>query len=95
MCCSLICRKEDIRKFATKWISETAAAHPRSKLRVLRLKIKSVLLVIARRRIDILFVMPVPATIFVVVLATIIESLPRKVNDSITLPVLSSIPYFL
>jgi dolichol kinase len=39
--------------------------------------------------------MPVPATIFVVVLATIIESLPPKVNDNITLPVVSSLLYFI
>jgi dolichol kinase len=41
-----------------------------------------------------LFAMPVPATIFVVVLATIIESLPLKVNDNITLPVVSALLYF-
>ncbi len=42
-----------------------------------------------------LFAMPVPATIFVVVLATIIESLPLKVNDNITLPVVSSLSYLI
>jgi dolichol kinase len=42
-----------------------------------------------------LFVMPVPATIFVVLLATIIESLPLKVNDNITLPVVSSLSYLI
>jgi dolichol kinase len=41
-----------------------------------------------------LFAMPIPETIFVVVLATIIESLPLKVNDNLTLPVVSSLLYF-
>ncbi len=41
-----------------------------------------------------LFVMPVPATILVVISATIIESLPLKVNDNIVLPVVSSLVYF-
>jgi dolichol kinase len=42
-----------------------------------------------------LLVMPVPATILVVVAATIIESLPLRVNDNIVLPVVSSLVYFL
>jgi dolichol kinase len=41
-----------------------------------------------------LFAMPIPATILIVVLATIIESLPLKVNDNITLPVVSSLLYY-
>jgi dolichol kinase len=41
-----------------------------------------------------LFAMPVPGTIFVVVLATLIESLPIRVNDNIVLPVVSSLLYF-
>ena len=41
-----------------------------------------------------LFAMPVPATIFIAVLATIIESLPLKVNDNITLPIASSLLYY-
>jgi len=40
-----------------------------------------------------LFAMPIPVTIFVVVLATIIESLSLKLNDNITLPVVSSLVY--
>jgi len=42
-----------------------------------------------------LLVMPVPATILVVMAATIIESLPLRVNDNIVLPVVSSLVYFL
>jgi len=42
-----------------------------------------------------LFVMPVPATIFVVMLATIIESLPLRVNDNIILPMISSLVYLI
>jgi dolichol kinase len=41
-----------------------------------------------------LFVMPVPATILIVVLAAFIESLPIKVNDNIALPVASSLLYY-
>jgi len=41
-----------------------------------------------------LLVMPLPATILVVIAATIIESLPLKVNDNIVLPVASSLVYF-
>ncbi len=41
-----------------------------------------------------LFVMPVPATILVVVLAAFIESLPIRVNDNIALPVLTSLLYY-
>ena len=41
-----------------------------------------------------LFAMPISATILVVVLATIIESLPLKVNDNITLLVVSSLLYY-
>jgi farnesol kinase len=41
-----------------------------------------------------LFAMPVPGTIFVVVLATLIDSLPIRVNDNIALPVVSSLLYF-
>jgi dolichol kinase len=43
-----------------------------------------------------LFIMPVPATIFIAVLAAFIESLPIKVNDNIALPVVTSLLcYFL
>jgi len=43
-----------------------------------------------------LIAMPIPATILIVVLATIIESLPLKVNDNLTLPVIcSSLYYFM
>ena len=42
-----------------------------------------------------LFAMPVTATIFVVVLATISESLPLRVNDNITLPIVSSLLYLV
>ena len=42
-----------------------------------------------------LFIMPVPATIFIAVLAAFIESLPIKVNDNIALPVVTSLCYFL
>lgn len=41
-----------------------------------------------------LFVMPAPATILVAMSATIVESLPLKVNDNIVLPVVSSLLYF-
>jgi dolichol kinase len=40
-----------------------------------------------------LVAMPVSATILIVMLATIIESLPLKVNDNIILPVVSSLLY--
>ncbi|MDQ1261362.1 MAG: Cytidylyltransferase family protein [Euryarchaeota archaeon] len=42
-----------------------------------------------------LFVMPIPATIPVVMSATIIESLPLRVNDNIVLPVISSLLYLI
>jgi dolichol kinase len=42
-----------------------------------------------------LLVLPVPATIFVVVSATIVESLPIKLDDNITLPVVTSLLYYL
>ena len=42
-----------------------------------------------------LFTMPVTATIFVVMLATIIESLPLRLNDNITLPIVSSLLYLV
>ena len=41
-----------------------------------------------------LLVMPIPATILVVLLAAFIESLPIKVNDNIALPVISSLLYY-
>jgi dolichol kinase len=41
-----------------------------------------------------LFIMPVPATIFIAVLAAFIESLPIKVNDNIALPVVTSLLYY-
>jgi dolichol kinase len=42
-----------------------------------------------------LLFLPVPATIFVVVSATIVESLPIKLDDNITLPVVRSLLYYL
>jgi dolichol kinase len=43
-----------------------------------------------------LLIMPVSATLLVAALAAIVESLPLKLNDNITLPVvLSSLFYFL
>jgi dolichol kinase len=42
-----------------------------------------------------LVAMPIPATILIVVLATIVESLPLKVNDNLVLPVISSLLYYL
>lgn len=41
-----------------------------------------------------LFVMPISATILIVVLAAFVESLPIKVNDNIALPVVSSLLYY-
>lgn len=42
-----------------------------------------------------LLILPTAATIFVVVLAAIVESLPMRLDDNITLPVVSSIFYYL
>jgi len=42
-----------------------------------------------------LVAMPMPVTILIVVLATMIESAPMKVNDNLTLPVVSSLLYYL
>ena len=42
-----------------------------------------------------LLVLPVPATIFAVVLATVVESLPIRLDDNITLPVVTSLLYYL
>ncbi len=42
-----------------------------------------------------LLILPTAATIWVVVLAAIVESLPMKLDDNITLPVVSSIFYYL
>ncbi len=41
-----------------------------------------------------LLIMPVPATVIVVLIATFVESLPIKVNDNIALPVISSLLYY-
>jgi dolichol kinase len=40
------------------------------------------------------FLMPIPETILIVISATIIESLPLKVNDNIILPVVVSLLYY-
>jgi len=42
-----------------------------------------------------LVAMPIPITILIVVSATIVESLPLKVNDNLALPVISSLLYYL
>ena len=41
-----------------------------------------------------LLVLPLPITVVVVLLATIIETLPIRLNDNITLPVVSSLAYY-
>ena len=41
-----------------------------------------------------LLVLPMPATILIVVLATIVESLPIRLDDNITLPVVTSLLYY-
>jgi len=41
-----------------------------------------------------LFVLPIPATILIVVLAAVIESLPIKVDDNIMLPAVASLLYY-
>jgi dolichol kinase len=41
-----------------------------------------------------LLVLPIPATILAVVLATVVESLPIRLDDNITLPVVSSVSYY-
>ena len=41
-----------------------------------------------------LLVLPLPITVIVVLLATIVETLPIRLNDNITLPVVSSLVYY-
>ena len=41
-----------------------------------------------------LLVLPLPATILIVVLATVVESLPIRLDDNITLPVVTSLLYY-
>jgi len=41
-----------------------------------------------------LLVLPMPATILIVVLATVVESLPIRLDDNITLPVVTSLLYY-
>jgi len=41
-----------------------------------------------------LLVLPAPATILIVVLATIVEPLPIRLNDNITLPAVTSLLYY-
>ena len=41
-----------------------------------------------------LLVLPLPATILIVVVATVVESLPIRLDDNITLPVITSLLYY-
>ena len=41
-----------------------------------------------------LLVLPLPITVIVVLLATVVETIPIRLNDNITLPVVSSLVYY-